>query len=743
MSRNRSMLARGWLVLVLIAALSLVWRLPGYPFDTDLLALLPDHARSEWYDARIEADKHLAQLSSNRFVLAVGAADARASLAAAVQVRHQLSEGDWRYIEPGQQAEQLWQTYWPHRYHLLAAEDRQSMQSSPQALLDAARLRLYAPVGDGHYDPVKDPLFLFQNFLQQQSRASALQLDHGYPSRTLDGLHWRLLQYELSSDAFVQALTTPLPALVDSLRAGLPDGVQLLQSGMVFHAAHGAHQARDEISFIGLGSLLGVVLLLAAAFGRSSLLLLAALGAGLLMAFVVSLWSFERLHLITLAFGASLIGVAIDYGIHARNGQLHGQTLRQLLPPLCLGLVTSLVAYGLQAAVDMPGLRQMALFSCVGLAASWLSVILWLPERTPCPTKASLVQPLFTLADRWRQRAAGLPAYPRLSLGVLVLALVSLVWLPGRDQIASLQTSTDKMLAQEQALLTISQAPRPGRYLLVRGQNSDDLLTQLQTLETALKAEGVAYQSASQWLPGASRQMSDFAQLSQFYQARLPGWFAALGAESMAAQAMAAIVERPMTLDHVDDELAALFLLPSATLAFVYPETALAADLLARLPQGAWTYVDRGGELSGLLAQYRHWLLLWLQVAVVVLAAALWLRYGLAGPLLLAAPLVAAIVVLWLVAAMNSGVNLFHCLALLLVLGVGFDSSIFFARSPGAEAWRGASLSILTSLLAFGLLAACTTPVLKSFGTVAACGLLLVWLLVPLMAQPIVKSDTE
>ncbi|AFU98584.1 hypothetical protein M5M_06945 [Simiduia agarivorans SA1 = DSM 21679] len=737
------MLAKGWLVLVLTAALSLIWRLPDYQFDTDLLALLPDHARSEWYDARIEADKHLAQLSSNRFLLAVGAADAETSLAAAEQVRRELADGDWRYIEPGRQAQQLWQSYWPHRYHLLATDDRQAMQSSPQAIIDAARLRLYAPVGDGRYDPVKDPLFLFQNFLQQQARASALQLDQGYPSRLLDGLHWRLLQYELSTDAFAQALTTPLPALVHSLRAGLPEGVQLLQSGMVFHAAHGAHQARDEISFIGLGSLLGVILVLAAAFGRSSLILLASLSAGLLIALVVSVWSFERLHLITLAFGASLIGVAIDYGIHARNGQQHGQTFRQLLPALGLGLFTSLVAYGLQAAVHMPGLTQMALFSCVGLAASWLSVVLWLPEHAESPSRSRLVQPLFNLADAWRQLAAKVPAFPRVSLGILVLALVSLLWLPGRDQVASLQTSTESMLAQEQALLTISQAPRPGRYFLVRGHDSDDLFKELQTLESALNAQGIESQSVRQWLPEKTQQMSDFARLSQFYQASLPVWFSALGAESMADEAIAAIAELPMTLDHVNAELAALYLLPSATLAFVYPEFVLTTDQLANLPQGSWTYVDRGAELSDLLAKYRHWLLLWVQVAMVVLTLTLWFRYGLAGALLLASPLVAAIAVLWLVAVMDGGVNLFHCLALLLVLGVGFDSSIFFARSPGPEAWRGASLSILTSLLAFGLLALCTTPVLKSFGTVAAYGLLLVWLLVPLMVQPIVKSDTE
>ena len=78
--------------------------------------------------------------------------------------------------------------------------------------------------------------------------------------------------------------------------------------------------------------------------------------------------------------------------------------------------------------------------------------------------------------------------------------------------------------------------------------------------------------------------------------------------------------------------------------------------------------------------------------------------------------------------------------AVLLVLGVGFDNSLILSLSRSSQvAWRGATVSVLTSMLAFGLLAACATPVLKSFGVVAALGLLLVWLLVPIMA---ITSDS-
>lgn len=744
MMERRSLLAKGWLILVLAAVSSLLWRLPGYEFDADLLALLPDYERSQWYTERVAADQHLAGISTQRFILAVGSENPAASLQAADSVRETLQAGQgWHYLEPAHQAEALWSDYWPHRYHLLSDLDRMQIASNPENILANARARLYAPLGDGRYDPINDPLYLFQNFLQAQSQASAVRVEQGYPSREWQGSHWRLLQFELEAGAFVHALSSELPERIEQLKRALPDDVQLVQSGMIFHAAHGARQARTEMSFIGIGSLLGVMVLLVAAFGRVSLHLLAALGAGLALALVVSVWSFDRLHLITLAFGASLIGVAIDYGIHARNAQLHGQTLSAMLHPLSLGLVTSVMAYGLQAAVAMPGLTQMALFSCVGLVASWISVVLWLPAAAEPRSPAFIIRRLFVLADGWAHRAGLLAVGKRMTFLLLVVAAVSLPWLPGRDQVASLQTSTPAMLAQEQTVMNLTEAPRPGRYLLATAPTLTALESRLQLLSDALTENGIAHQSINQWLPSVAQQQADHLLLSDFYQAHLPAWFAAMGADALSAQALKAFKSDPMQLGQLTGDLSAFYVHASPPyMAFIYPEQVLTQAQLAQLPAGDWHYVDRSAELTQLLAQYRHWLLLWLAAAIGFLSLLLWWRYGFAGPLLLAAPVVAGVIVLWCLVAMEGGVNLFHCLALLLVLGVGFDSGVFYAEAH-SDAWRGATLSILTSLLAFGLLALCQTPVLQSFGRVAAFGLLLVWLLVPMMVQPLNKITVE
>src|SRR5690606_23852212 len=102
------------------------------------------------------------------------------------------------------------------------------------------------------------------------------------------------------------------------------------------------------VATIGLGSLAAVLLLVWLAFrslrpiGLVALSLAVGVGAGV----AATDWAFGSVHLLTLVFGASLVGVAEDYGIHyfasrQQSGAAPRTLLRQLLPALALALGTS------------------------------------------------------------------------------------------------------------------------------------------------------------------------------------------------------------------------------------------------------------------------------------------------------------------------------------------------------------------------------------------------------------------
>jgi predicted exporter len=89
--------------------------------------------------------------------------------------------------------------------------------------------------------------------------------------------------------------------------------------------------------------------------------------------------------------------------------------------------------------------------------------------------------------------------------------------------------------------------------------------------------------------------------------------------------------------------------------------------------------------------------------------------------------------------------QLFHMLALMLLLGVGVDYGIFFheqrdRREPAA--WLAVSLSAISTLLSFGLLGLSRTPALQAFGLTMLIGTALVWLIVPCFSREPASMET-
>jgi len=144
-------------------------------------------------------------------------------------------------------------------------------------------------------------------------------------------------------------------------------------------------------------------------------------------------------------------------------------------------------------------------------------------------------------------------------------------------------------------------------------------------------------------------------------------------------------------------------------------------------------WVDKVGEISSVLAKYRYamsWALLLSYLAVYGL---LYPRYGFAGWRALGPTALASIATLAILGIMGKGIELFHILALMLLLGIGVDYGIFFQEQgpDDGATWLSVALSALSTLLSFGLLALSKTPALQAFGLTMALGIITVCLIVP------------
>ena len=187
---------------------------------------------------------------------------------------------------------------------------------------------------------------------------------------------------------------------------------RILRLGAIFFADQGAYGI-DEIWLLTLVETVGTILLIVGVFRRLSPLLLnlLALGVGVGVAFAGTFLVFGEIHVAALLFGTSLIGVAVDYGLHycttafgtlATTGR---ERLFYVLPGITLGLATSLIGYAALAMAPFPGLRQIAVFAIIGLIGAFATVTLWFP----------LLDRIEAVAP-WRRHAAR----SRSALGVLV-----------------------------------------------------------------------------------------------------------------------------------------------------------------------------------------------------------------------------------------------------------------------------------------------------------------------------------
>lgn len=782
-------LAALWLLVVLLLAGHNAWLWLGQRAspDTDILALLPA-ARN---DALLQrAFSHMVDSAQQKVVVLVGQRDWDQATRAADAYSAALRGHD-ALIAPmagdaGQMQQQWLQALDGSRALLLTDTQRAQLRSNtPEQWSRQALAGMYGAFSGPRLGAWQDdPFGLFAGWVQERARETPVRPRDGRLFVEGDGRAYVLLLLELQAPAFsMQAQGQVLPLLEQARRAALAAVPQadVITAGVVLHAAAASAQASGEMATIGAGSLLGILLLmwLCLRSPKPIVYIATSIAVGCLGALSISTLLFGRVHLLTLVFGASLVGVAQDYGIYFLCARLgtdaqtsSARLLRQLLPGLCLMLLAAAIGYLGMAATPFPGLRQMAVFSALGLLFAWITVACWFPL---------LIGPASLRATALAQACGGvIDGWPRLGGRKLVLLLAALAVLlvaglsrlHTSDDIRALQKTPQHLLDDQIRVGKLLDMAAPVQFYLVRASSAEQVLQQEERLRQALQPLVAAklisgVQAVSNWVPSLQRQQADRALLQS---ALLQAHHGQPGALEQIARAIdenpqwvQAMRERAAT--HLQPLLPETFLASSAGAAsrhlWLGQDGGQFASIvalrglsdyrqLARLEQAAQgldgvQWVDKVADISAVLKYYRQYMGWALAGAYVAIFALLALRYRARAWRALAPPLLATATTFALFGLAGWPLQLFHVLAALLVLGLGVDYGIFLlepARHARRYAWLTVCLSAASALLSFGLLALSASPPLHAFGLTMAIGMLLVWLLAPCLAYPAPDKDT-
>lgn len=533
---------------------------------------------------------------------------------------------------------------------------------------------------------------------------------------------------------------------------------QLLSRGTVFYSDYASQQAKKDISTLGVATVLGVILLIVSVFRsvRPLLLSLLSIAIGALAGTVVTLLLFGELHLMTLVMSMSIIGISADYTIYYLTERMvHGaehspwQSLAKVRNALLLALLTTVVAYLFMMLAPFPGIRQMAVFAAAGLSASCLTVMFWHPWL--CRGMPVRPVPLSGMMQRWlnawrdgKALSVGLP------VALALLSAIGIASLRVDDDIARLQALPQDILAQEKTITALTGQNVDQKWFVVYGASAQETLERLEAFTPAL-AQAQKAGELTRWrtlpLNSLARQNSDLHLLRN----AAPTVMKMLQSTGLKTSepnlnAMPVSVEAWLASPASEGWRLLWLTLPDGKSGVLVPvdgvrNSAALGELAARHPGVVW--VDRKASFDSLFALYRSLLTGLLGVALAVIACGAMLRLGWRKGLVALVPSVLSLGGgLAALAMTGHPVNLFSLLALVLVLGIGINYTLFFSNPRGTPltSMLAITLAMMTTLLTLGMLVFSTTQAISSFGIVLVSGIFTAFLLAPL-AMPSNKEN--
>ena len=333
------------------------------------------------------------------------------------------------------------------------------------------------------------------------------------------------------------------------------------------------------------------------------------------------------------------------------------------------------------------------------------------------------------------------------------------------DDVRLLQTSPAGLLQQENFVKTQLNASSNSQFLLIQAnsveaglQKEEALRPLLERLISTTSISG--YQALSTVLPSLNKQEENARLIKELYRQQLSSFYEQLDmttenyqkAQASLTQALPQRLSFDEWQQHEESRMWANFIISAkdgqfgTIIRFSGVIDQHAKQQLAALVSGddQIIFVDQIRDISNIMGEYRKQIINLVLIAYLFVLLVLLHRYRTQVWRIILPPLLASIFTLAILTQLEQGINVFHLMALILVLGIGLDMGIFLTETrESLHTWLAVSLSAYTSLLAFGLLTLSDTPVLHHFGLTVLVGLTLVWMLVLVMRKNIPEYATK
>ncbi len=560
--------------------------------------------------------------------------------------------------------------------------------------------------------------------------------------------------------------------------------VRLLMSGPSIFAVDSREIIKRESTRL---SILGTVLVMSLLFVVYRSLRTLVLGiipvlTGALAGIAAVALVFGNVHGLTLGFGVTLIGEAVDYAIYlfmqyksratdSVDNSLTPAFSKHFWPTIRLGVLTSVCGFSALLFSGFSGLAQLGLFSISGVVSAALVARFVLPQL--------IAKDFQVRTSRLGARLAAMvealerQRVPALSLALIATLILALhhkdLW---NQELGGLSTVSADAQAMDAKLRSDIAAPDARYLIIVKAPSNETALQATEQVSRALDALSQAnvigsYEAASRYLPSQRTQAARLAilpdnvtltgrlrealvglptqadrftpfikDINEAKQTQL------LSIESLKGTSLATAVNALLVQD-ADKDRAWTSLIPLR--APTKDDEALDIDAtrvkqaIASTPNAV--LLDIKGEANAMYQSYLHEaiVLTLAGFAAILVLLSMSLRsvarvWRVCAPLLLAVLFVTAGFAL-----LGIKMNLLHLVGMLLVIAVGSNYSLFFDQrrldlAQSESKTDNATLEAmfvanLSTMIGFGLLAFSQVPVLKAIGMTVGPGAFLALIL--------------
>jgi predicted exporter len=470
---------------------------------------------------------------------------------------------------------------------------------------------------------------------------------------------------------------------------------------------------------------------------------------------------FGSVHGMTIAIGSTLIGICIDYPIHVL---VHAQgkqaverfsLVKKIFPSLLMGALTTLIGYVALGLSGYPGFQQVAVYTGTGIVVSLLLTRYLFPRlmtgtaKKVAPWRMTVFWLRFCRRYRWGMIA-----------GVLLLSVAGVVQLDRLQWMQDLQQLTpelDYLKGQDKKIRERLVSMEPGRFILVSGDSIEQTLQRAEHVYLRLDQVKQAgnlddYFGLYPWVLSQQQQLEN----QQLLVAALTAEQQAFWRKALQAQGLS--VGRLGTLDYTQSDILTLQQVLQSPIAKLISNQIVLAEqrnlliiwLTGHKPealQAALTdiphvqYFSQRDLLNRMAVDYQQRAQITLLSGLALITFLLWLRYKSVVLTLqtLAPAFLAALLILALWAWTGESISFLHLVGFLLAVAICVDYGIFYQENRSGHVlltYQAMLASMLTSALVFGCLIFAQTSMLQTLAKVVSCGVVLGFLLCPILIKP-------